>query len=98
MRIREGLKKVIFITLASFLAIRPIFEHLLDMQNLRHIAQNIMQNDGHTMQNVVRTMRNVGPNTHNVSQGPNGGLEVPPMAPRDAPYPYTMANVMVSII
>ena len=51
---------------------------VLDMQNVRHIAQNAghtVQNDGPTMENVDRTTRNVGHNTLNVCQGPKGGLE-----------------------
>ena len=57
-----------------------------------HIAPNAghtAQNDSWTMQNDGRTMRNDGHNTLNVCQGPKGGLEEPPRAPRDPPYPYT---------
>ena len=61
------------------------------MQNVMHIATNsghtaqndgrTMQNDGRTMQNDGHTMCNVGCITLNVSQGPKGGLDEPPMAP-----------------
>ena len=52
-------------------------------------AGHTAQNDGWTMQNNGRTMCNVGRITLNVCQGLKGGLEEPPRAPGDPPYPYT---------
>ena len=49
----------------------------------------IATNAGHTAQNDSRTAQNDGRNTLNVCQGPKGGLEEPPRAPGDPPYPYT---------
>ena len=49
-------------------------KHLVvDMQNVRDIAQNA----GHTTLNDGNTTVNVGCNMLIVCQGPNGGLEVP---------------------
>ena len=65
---------------------------VLDMQNVINIAPNAghtAQNDSRTMQNDSRTAQNDGRNTLNVCQGPKGGLEEPPRAPGDPPYPYT---------
>ena len=62
------------------------------MQNVMQIATNAghtAQNDGRTAQNDGRTAQNDGHNTLNVCQGPKGGLEEPPRAPGDPPYPYT---------
>jgi len=62
------------------------------MQNVMQIATNAghtAQNDGRTAQNDGRTAQNDGRNTLNVCQGPKGGLEEPPRAPGDPPYPYT---------
>ena len=62
------------------------------MQNVMQIATNAghtAQNDGWTAQNDGRTAQNDGRNTLNVCQGPKGGLEEPPRAPGDPPYPYT---------
>ena len=62
------------------------------MQNVMQIATNAghtAQNDGWTAQNDGRTAQNDGRNTLNVCQGPKGGLEEPPRAPGDLPYPYT---------
>ena len=50
---------------------------MLDIQNIRHIAQNA----GHTSRNDGCTMQNVGHNTLNVCQGPNWGLEGTPPTP-----------------
>ena len=62
------------------------------MQNVMQIATNAghnAQNDGRTAQNDGRTTQNDGRNTLNVCQGPKGGgLEEPPRAPGDPPYPY----------
>ena len=60
------------------------------MQNVMQIATNAghtAQNDGRTSQNDGRTAQNDGRNTLNVCQGPKGGLEVSPKAPRDPPTP-----------
>ena len=61
--------------------------------NAGHTAQNdgrTAQNDGRTVQNDGSTAQNDGRNTLNVCQGPKGGgLEEPPWAPGDPPYPYT---------
>ena len=46
-------------------------------------AFRITQNEGRTMQNDSHTTCNVGRNTHNVCQGPKGGLEEPLRAPGD---------------
>ena len=62
------------------------------MQNVMQIATNAghtAQNDGRTLQNDGQTAQNDGRNTLNVCQGPKGGLEEPPRAPGDPPYPYT---------
>ena len=62
------------------------------MQNVMQIATNAghtAQNDDQTAQNDCRTAQNDGCNTLNVCQGPKGGLEEPPRAPGDPPYPYT---------
>ena len=62
------------------------------MQNVMQIATNAgrtAQNDGRTAQNDGRTVQNDGRNTLNICQGPKGGLEEPPRAPGDPPYPYT---------
>ena len=61
------------------------------MQNVMQIATNA----GHTAQNDGRTTQNDGRNTLNVCQGPKGGLEEPPRAPGDPPYPYTWKNFSV---
>ena len=61
------------------------------MQNVMQIATNA----GHTAQNDGRTAQNDGRNTLNVCQGPKGGLEEPPRAPGDPPYPYTWKNFSV---
>ena len=55
------------------------------MQNVMQIATNA----GHTAQNDGWTAQNDGHNTLNVCQEPKGGLEEPPRAPGDTPYPYT---------
>ena len=68
------------------------------MQNVMQIATNAghtAQNDGWTAQNDGRTAQNDGRNTLNVCQGPKGGLEEPPRAPGDPPYPYTWKNFSV---
>ena len=68
------------------------------MQNVMQIATNAghtAQNDGRTAQNDGRTTQNDGRNTLNVCQGPKGGLEEPPRAPGDPPYPYTWKNFSV---
>jgi len=68
------------------------------MQNVMQIATNAghtAQNDGRTAQNDGRTAQNDGRNTLNVCQGPKGGLEEPPRAPGDPPYPYTWKNFSV---
>ena len=60
------------------------------MQNVMHIAPNAghtAQIDGWTMENDSHTTLNVGLNTHNVYQGPKGGLEEPPRAPGGPPTP-----------
>ena len=60
------------------------------MQNVMQIATNAgqtTQNDSWTMQNDGRTAQNDGRNTLNICQGPKGGLEEPPRAPGDPPYP-----------
>ena len=58
---------------------------VLDMQNVRHIAQNAghtVQNDGRTMQFVGRTTSDLGRNTLNFCQEPKvGGLRCPPGPP-----------------
>ena len=62
------------------------------MQNVMQIATNAghtAQNDGRTAQNDGRTAQNDGRNTLNACQGPKVGLEEPPRAPGDPPYPYT---------
>ena len=54
-----------------------------------HIAPNAghtAQNDSWTMQNDGHTTRN-GRNTHNVYQGPKGGLQEPPRAQGTPPTP-----------
>ena len=66
--------------------------------NAGHTAQNdrrTAQNDGRITQNEGRTAQNDGRNTLNVCQGPKGGLEEPPRAPGDPPYPYTWKNFSV---
>ena len=68
------------------------------MQNVMQIATNAghtAQNDGRTAQNDGRTAQNDGRNTLNVCQGPKGGLEEPPRAPGDPPYPYPLKNFSV---
>ena len=62
------------------------------MQNVMQIATNTghtTQNDGRIAQNDSCSAQNDGRNTLNVCQGPKGGLEEPPRAPGDPPYPYT---------
>ena len=62
------------------------------MQNVMQIDTNAgltAQNDSRTTQNDGSTAQNEGHNTLNVCQGPKGGLEEPPRAPGDPPYPYT---------
>ena len=59
---------------------------VLDIQNIRHIAQNAShtaQNDGRTMQNIGRTMRNVSCNTLNVCMDGLKGLQVKVFVPED---------------
>ena len=64
---------------------------VLDIQNVRKIAQNA----GQTAQNDVRTMRNVGRNTLNVYQGPKGGLRCPP-GPQGTPCTPILEKTLVS--